>query len=232
MGSPDASGLDPTRGTSPGRRSGRSRDSVGRGHGSRHCPAGPRRPRLDTAARHRWLAREVGGLGHLPVRGSCGRAEVAERVPGLLDDEDSVAGVAHADIDRVGWVGRARREFEGGRPTRPPGQRKQMFLHREVAGVGQLSHHAEWPGRMTRPGVGRAQTPIRTHVSSRYPAGRSPSSMRLIQAGGGRALAPRSVLREPRTHATRFHRSPECDRDGLRQARGLPDGDGLPGSGR
>jgi hypothetical protein len=206
-----------------------ARDEPGNMRGWPRCPAGPKRPRPDMAARHRWSRpgrRPQPSFG----RRSNGRAEVAECVPGFLDDEDAVPGITHADIDGVGRVGRVRREFEDGRPTRLPGQTEQVLLHREVASVGRLSHRAKWPRQRDGQGL------LEGHADPdpRFQRG-APAATELDAADPGLMKAdhrPELLLGEPGAPPPRPHCCPERDGDGPRQARGLPDGVGLPGSGR
>jgi len=82
---------------------------------------------------------QVGGLRGLSVRAADGRADVPERVPRLLQDQNAVAGVADAHVDLSAGIERPCRKLEGGCPAGGVSECQQALLHREVAGIRWLT---------------------------------------------------------------------------------------------
>jgi hypothetical protein len=94
--------------------------------------------------------RQVGCLGGLAVRAPHGCAKIAERVPRLLDQENTVARVADADIDRSGRIRRARRQLEGPASAGCSREFEEALLHRQVPGISWFSSLAERPRERDR----------------------------------------------------------------------------------
>ena len=81
---------------------------------------------------------EFRGERELSLEGSSAGPDIADRVPGFLDNEPSASVVPHKDVDGVGRVGQADRELETAFGADLGRVSQQQLLYRKVACVNSV----------------------------------------------------------------------------------------------